>query len=337
MTDTQTWNPWKGDVYPAGLKPKRKKVAVLMPLYGGKVPMELVEQQDAFKSMCADAGIDYVRLWLSDSHIDRARTILTHWAMWIPDVTHMLWIDGDIIIPDPADLLDLILSGLPYVGITYPKHHIDFSKVVSTARQKPDLPEPLVLSAGMDFVVRIPPPDPEDPLVSPATRQPDGSQTLSLKAKRYMPVSGTGTGCLLQTRHALRLTASHPSVPVSTPPPSGWPYPAQAQQWGVLEGARNGPMPFVWSSGLDPEGKCGVWLSEDYWNARIYTLASGAFPHIDVTKSIAHTTSIPLMGCYGHQLLQKGVPRTSLSEDPYGPVLMRAVSASKQEGGGGSE
>lgn len=318
------WNPYTGTLFPVseenpkGDRALRKHIAVLTPAYGGKVPMEFVEQQRELERLCGKFGVDYTWMWIADSHIDRARSILSNWAMWNPSVTHMLWLDTDILAPDALHLLDIVLSGLPYVGIAYPKHGVNLQKMLDDARKFPEKTPSHLLSDALEFVVQIPDDD-----SGPGRAGPGNTRLLKLVAKRYMEVGGMGTGCLVQTRQTVRAISKHDAVPWSAPPPKGWG--VAPSNFGVLPGAYTSKVPFVWSSGMDPTGKNPLWQSEDYYNGILWKEVSGKFPMIDVTKCLTHISTVPLTGFYGHTLLSGKADKEAIDSADYGPIMMRLL------------
>jgi hypothetical protein len=105
-------------------------LAILTPCYGGQCQVSyvtsLLNTMVLFSQIGVKLRIEFCR---NDSLVSRARNNLIAKVMADPQVTHMLFIDGDITW-SPHDILKLILSEKGLVGGVYPIKNYEWAKLV---------------------------------------------------------------------------------------------------------------------------------------------------------------------------------------------------------------
>jgi hypothetical protein len=105
------------------IKTVKPLVCILTPCYGGVACVEymtsLMNTINAFRDIGVHFKIEFCR---NDSLVSRARNNLVAKAMNDPNVTHIMFIDNDIIW-DPVSILKLLIADKAVIGGIYPLKH----------------------------------------------------------------------------------------------------------------------------------------------------------------------------------------------------------------------
>jgi len=110
---------------------KKPTLAILTPCYGGLCYSNyttcLINTIKIFESCNFPVTINFLN---NDSLVPRARNNLIGSTMLSQEITHFIFIDGDIMW-NPIDVIKLILSDKLIIGGVYPKKKYAFDKIVS--------------------------------------------------------------------------------------------------------------------------------------------------------------------------------------------------------------
>ena len=102
------------------VKTNKPFICILTPCYGGVACIEyvtsLMNTMNAFREVGVNAKIEFCR---NDSLVSRARNNLVAKALNDPKVTHVIFIDNDIIW-DPVSILKLLVADKAVIGGVYP-------------------------------------------------------------------------------------------------------------------------------------------------------------------------------------------------------------------------
>lgn len=102
------------------VKTNKPFICILTPCYGGVACIEyvtsLMNTMNAFREVGVNAKIEFCR---NDSLVSRARNNLVAKALNDPKVTHVIFIDNDIIW-DPVSILKLLVTDKAVIGGVYP-------------------------------------------------------------------------------------------------------------------------------------------------------------------------------------------------------------------------
>lgn len=124
------------------VKENNIKLAILVPCYGGVCTIGFCKSLVSTYILCSQINLPVVTLTCnSDSLVTRARNNLVAKAMSDPDVTHIMFIDSDIIWT-PVDLLKLLRAEKDIVGGVYPKKKYNFEKLTQkqSGEGEPEVP-----------------------------------------------------------------------------------------------------------------------------------------------------------------------------------------------------
>jgi len=115
---------------------RKPKLYILTPCYGGvcftNYVAALIQTCDLFKKYNFPLQIEFCK---NDSLVSRARNNLIAKALADPQMTHVLFIDGDITW-NPIDILKLVLSDKQLIGGIYPLKHYFWEKGIDNAKQE---------------------------------------------------------------------------------------------------------------------------------------------------------------------------------------------------------
>ena len=104
-------------------------VCILTPCYGGVSCIEyvtsLINTLNVFQSLGIPIKLEFCR---NDSLVSRARNNLVAKALNDPKITHIIFIDNDIIW-DPLSVLKLLVADKPVIGGIYPLKNYFFDKL----------------------------------------------------------------------------------------------------------------------------------------------------------------------------------------------------------------
>ena len=104
-------------------------VCVLTPCYGGMCHVEyttsLINTMNMFRTLGINLKIEFCR---NDSLVSRARNNLVAKAMNDQSITHLLFIDNDIIW-EPISIIKLLIANKPVIGGIYPLKNYAFDKL----------------------------------------------------------------------------------------------------------------------------------------------------------------------------------------------------------------
>ena len=104
-------------------------VCVLTPCYGGMCHVEyttsLINTMNMFRTLGINLKIEFCR---NDSLVSRARNNLVAKAINDPAITHLLFIDNDIIW-EPISIIKLLIANKPVIGGIYPLKNNAYDKL----------------------------------------------------------------------------------------------------------------------------------------------------------------------------------------------------------------
>jgi len=107
-------------------------ICILTPCYGGVACIEyvtsLMNTMNAFREVGVNAKIEFCR---NDSLVSRARNNLVAKALNDPKVTHVMFIDNDIIW-DPVSILKLLVADKAVIGGVYPLKNYFWDRLTAT-------------------------------------------------------------------------------------------------------------------------------------------------------------------------------------------------------------
>lgn len=162
---------------------------------GGQVWQEHRKSVDALQGACSAAGINMYLATDMGTGVDRARNRQVAAALALPDVTHFMFIDADIVF-DPAWVVNMVKSGLDVVAGAYPRKEIDWGMVGAAARSgvaDAELPHRST-SFIFNFVVD----------------NNGGTNAIESSAGRFVEVEEIGTGFFMCRREVLeKVIAAH--------------------------------------------------------------------------------------------------------------------------------
>lgn len=180
---------------------ERAQLHILTPCYGGMVNTTFVACFLRTQELLSELGVSVkLELLPNESLITRARNTLVAKAMSDARMTHVIFIDSDIVW-EPHDVVKLLMSGKDVVGGVYPKKGYLWDALKEDSMQN---------------IKQMVPPD-MDPLVFLRTHLVSYNWNLN-NASNYvengcMEVKHLATGFLMITRHAfLTLMKQHPET-----------------------------------------------------------------------------------------------------------------------------
>lgn len=134
------------------VKEKNPKLFILTPCYGGvcyvNYVVSLMKTMNLFKECNFPLQVEFCK---NDSLVTRARNNLLAIAMNDPLMTHVMFIDADIMW-NPIDIFKLILADKLVIGGIYPKKKFNFNKL----SEDPDWPSRILTKKkNNDFLDKI--------------------------------------------------------------------------------------------------------------------------------------------------------------------------------------
>lgn len=172
--------------------PVRPKLHVATPSYSGTVASSLEAMMLHLSGVCANQGVEFTRSVLDGTSIlPMARNKLVGLFMESKD-THLLFIDADIIC-DPLDVLRMLASGHPLVGLPCSRRSIAWDRLCATAAKNPSYfsehHEELLEAASVPNFEWMP-----------------GAEQVVVE-NGYADVAHVGTGCMLIAREVIETMA----------------------------------------------------------------------------------------------------------------------------------
>ena len=112
------------------IKTTKPFVCILTPCYGGVACIEyvtsLMNTMNAFQALGINIKVEFCR---NDSLVSRARNNLVAKALNDPKVTHVMFIDNDIIW-EPASIIKLLIADKALIGGVYPLKNYFWNKLI---------------------------------------------------------------------------------------------------------------------------------------------------------------------------------------------------------------
>ena len=134
-------------------KMRKTKTCFLTPLYGGQIQAKTWLSYMHLANRLTSLGIPYgLRTCETESLIPRARNVLQALALSDPEVTHLMWIDGDTTFRT-EDFLRMLCVQLPIVGGLYPKKGLSMERICEAYEQ--GLPPDKLLQATAVYPINI--------------------------------------------------------------------------------------------------------------------------------------------------------------------------------------
>ncbi len=163
------------------------QVLIATPTSGNIVTTALVSSVVSATVAIHEAGGTYRQMALDGSDIVLARNYFANLVLRTPDISHLLFIDSDMLI-DAAAFRRLIAAERPFAGLIYPEKKLDAARYAALLAE--GTPEPRARALASRFNVR---------LAGPRLDLSEG----------FCAVEGIGFGGVLLTRGLLeRLAAS---------------------------------------------------------------------------------------------------------------------------------
>lgn len=238
------------------------KLYVALPCYGNMMSAGTALSLMSFQRVAAERGLDFVVDVLgNDSMVTHARNRLTH-RFLKSDCTHLLFLDADIVLKNPADILRMLDADKSIIGAIYSRKEINWSSVRRALALDPNIPDAVLAELAGSLVCRLHP-----AAESFAPNEP--TKALEL-----------GAGCLLIRREVFDKLRKSPHIEEAFDPP---------EQERVTK---------FWRTGTNGEG---VEVGEDLfflYAARLLGIDAYALPDVALghVGTYEFKGSLPLLG-----------------------------------------
>lgn len=228
-------------------KDKPLKLYVAMPCYGNMMStgtaLSLISLLIAASARGISVAVDTLG---NDSMVTHARNILTH-RFLKSDSTHLLFLDADVVLRNPADIIRMLDAGKDIIGAVYPRKKLNWDAVRRAVALNPNISDAVLEEAASDIICRF------DPTVK-AFAPSEPTKVLDL-----------GAGCLLIRRGVFdRLKKCSPHI---------------KESWDPSE---QGPVTKYWRTGTKDDG---VEVGEDLfflYAARLLGIDAYTLPDVVV-------------------------------------------------------
>lgn len=163
-------------------KLKGKSLMLATPMYGGNCKGEFARSVMELGMVCRDLGVPFTTLFTYNaSLITRGRNDLAD-AFLKSDLTHMIFIDADIVF-HPLDVIRCLASDHELIGGPYPMKDIDWPWVRDLIMAKPDVTEEELERMSRQYHFNY-----------------NDNQPLAYDRSQFLEVHNVSTGFMLITR-----------------------------------------------------------------------------------------------------------------------------------------
>jgi hypothetical protein len=139
---------------PVGLL-RQKHIFIATPCYGGQIGEPYFRSMMRLAILCNKYDIPYtISTLANESLITRGRNTLNSFFMENKDATHLFFIDADIEF-NPEDLLRMVAYDKPVIVGAYPKKAINWTSIISAARNDTDETEATIEGHSSNYVVNF--------------------------------------------------------------------------------------------------------------------------------------------------------------------------------------
>ena len=129
-----------------------KKLFVGLPMYGGMCYGSFMKTCLDLQGLCIQYGVDCKFSFLfNESLIQRARNYLADEFMR-SDSTHFLFLDSDVSLQNPIDILAMLVMDKEICGSPYPKKSLNWSNIRKALELHPEISDSDLASLGGDIV-----------------------------------------------------------------------------------------------------------------------------------------------------------------------------------------
>jgi len=124
---------WRGTGTQKFMKVESPTLYLAILAGGGKTFGEFETCLHDLERLVPSQGINLIIRKESGTGVDRARNRLVAEALTLPQVTHFMFLDNDIVF-DPRWVVHMVRSGLDAVGVAYPRKQIDWEQVARAVK-----------------------------------------------------------------------------------------------------------------------------------------------------------------------------------------------------------